>query len=629
MTSIWRFPGNNYTEDSGIDTPDMEMFAKEPISSLARELVQNSLDAHLDGKPPVRVEFKTFVMSKKEIPGFDDIANEIDYCLDYQTKNKKIHDELERMKKSISKNNVNCLRVSDFNTKGLCDVTNTEDGPFYLLTKGSGLSDKTGTMGGSKGIGKFASFVTSSINTVFYSTLNKDGEEGSIGICKLCSRRIKNSDEKTRGLGYYAIDKKNNPELKQNHLDKSFNRKEPGTDVYVTCFKKESNWQKEVVTKILDSFMCAIKKNVLSVTVEDIEINVDTLKDIVYSENLVSNKERNNIIAQYTLLSDDKCIHDEIEIEGYGTIDLFIKSYQRDESNLSTKRCVMVRYPYMKITSFPVSNIPCSALGIIRSDKLNETLRDIENPQHTDWECNRIDDPDERRSMRLLITQIKDKIKQAVFEHLQTGESKTADIEGAGDFLPLEKQGNNNEEEKIIDRESSKIVQERSNVQTSNSGNVKDDNNEFYAPDIGEITEDGDDSTASHERNGGGGGGNHPLDETAGHKEGDDEIMTLKHLTGLKYKLLAPNIKKGEIIICFDSIYNEKNCELEIFYLDDSGEKYSPEISKCLINGTEYVIEDNRVKGIKLSDNEKYKVYLYTNLNEYYSCEVKMYANKK
>lgn len=45
MENKWRFPGNGYTQDQGLDTADMETFKRDPISSLARELCQNSIDA--------------------------------------------------------------------------------------------------------------------------------------------------------------------------------------------------------------------------------------------------------------------------------------------------------------------------------------------------------------------------------------------------------------------------------------------------------------------------------------------------------------------------------------------------------------------------------------------------------
>ena len=37
----WRFKGNNYTYENGLDTADMETFKKDTIASLARESCQN------------------------------------------------------------------------------------------------------------------------------------------------------------------------------------------------------------------------------------------------------------------------------------------------------------------------------------------------------------------------------------------------------------------------------------------------------------------------------------------------------------------------------------------------------------------------------------------------------------
>ena len=57
----WRFPGNGYTADAGLDTADMETFKKDAISSLARELCQNSIDAKdKNVKGPVRIVFNSF-----------------------------------------------------------------------------------------------------------------------------------------------------------------------------------------------------------------------------------------------------------------------------------------------------------------------------------------------------------------------------------------------------------------------------------------------------------------------------------------------------------------------------------------------------------------------------------------
>ena len=62
---MWRFPDNNYTDEKGLDTSDMEIFKKDPIASLAREICQNSIDASY-GEKPVKVEFSLFPLIEKK-----------------------------------------------------------------------------------------------------------------------------------------------------------------------------------------------------------------------------------------------------------------------------------------------------------------------------------------------------------------------------------------------------------------------------------------------------------------------------------------------------------------------------------------------------------------------------------
>ena len=39
----WRFPDNNYTDEKGLDTSDMEIFKKDPIASLLVRFVKIQL----------------------------------------------------------------------------------------------------------------------------------------------------------------------------------------------------------------------------------------------------------------------------------------------------------------------------------------------------------------------------------------------------------------------------------------------------------------------------------------------------------------------------------------------------------------------------------------------------------
>lgn len=120
-TQKWRFPDNNYTSENGLDTSDMEMFKKDPVSSLAREICQNSIDAAF-GEKPVRVEFSLFQVARGEVPGVDDLAAQIDACYKYKKDSPKEEPTLRELKKSISRDTITCLRVSDFNTSGIFGV---------------------------------------------------------------------------------------------------------------------------------------------------------------------------------------------------------------------------------------------------------------------------------------------------------------------------------------------------------------------------------------------------------------------------------------------------------------------------------------------------------------------------
>ena len=114
----WRFPDNNYTNENGLDTSDMEMFKKDPVSSLAREICQNSIDAAY-GKKPVQVEFSLFKIAREDVPGIDDLAAQIDACYTYKQDSPKEGPALKELKKSIGEATITCLRISDFHTTGV------------------------------------------------------------------------------------------------------------------------------------------------------------------------------------------------------------------------------------------------------------------------------------------------------------------------------------------------------------------------------------------------------------------------------------------------------------------------------------------------------------------------------
>lgn len=193
MSTGWYFPSNNYGTVTGIGEAGIETFRGSPYRSLAREICQNSMDARIDNKNPVIIEFSSFSIPTKNIPGYDNLHEAIKSCLNFWTEqdNKKTIDFFNKAKTTIEHPTIDVLRISDFNTTGLQGSDKEFNTPWHNLVKASGVSGKEGSAGGSFGIGKAAPFVCSDIRTLFYATKDIDGLSAFQGIAKLVSFREK------------------------------------------------------------------------------------------------------------------------------------------------------------------------------------------------------------------------------------------------------------------------------------------------------------------------------------------------------------------------------------------------------------------------------------------------------
>ena len=54
----WNFPANDDGQENGLNDPGIETFKDHPLSSLAREVLQNSSDAADGSNKPVQVHFE-------------------------------------------------------------------------------------------------------------------------------------------------------------------------------------------------------------------------------------------------------------------------------------------------------------------------------------------------------------------------------------------------------------------------------------------------------------------------------------------------------------------------------------------------------------------------------------------
>lgn len=624
----WRFMGNNFTTENGLDTADMETFKRDPISSLARETCQNSIDAKKEGEKKVVVEFNTFALNRNLIPGYRRLKAEVENCKEYKKNSRKDYEQLSNMLDELNQEEIEGIRISDFHTTGLVGDK------FYLLTKGSGITDKVGAAGGSKGIGKYASFVASTFNTVFYSTYTIEDEKKSLGISKLCSAPMYGTEEKTIGIGFYGIDKKNNPIEQEMNLDPSFQRTTPGTDLYILGFRKETNWKQQIITKLLDSFLVAIYLEELEVKIDDITINKNNLEEIIKNDTLITNNRQNSIYSQFILIQESEGVFTkEVDIMGYGNIKIFVKSFNKETANLATNECVMIRYPYMKIKERKgISTLPCSAMCIIGNNTLNMTLRDIENPQHTDWEPKRKDDESMIRALRNIIGQIYDEILRFTREVVTTTENNQLDLEGAGEFLPESNIGDSidssAEEQQQVVGDRPIILKKVENKKRSKNPSIEINDSLGLAPDIGTPTDDGEEVVKPEGNNHGNSGEPHDTNNDGGYsEEGDHDILRHVELMEIRKTFFVTNKNEGKYVIMLNLNYDESDCELELNYFDDAENKYIAKIEQCMVDGISVDVNEGKAIHFRVHPG-KTKIEITTDLREYYKCEVRVYANR-
>ena len=130
MEIAWNFPDNNNGEIVGIGEAGIETFRGSLFSSLAREICQNSLDARVDYKQPVKVEFVLGNIAKNKIPGINELSEAVNLCKEYWKSNEKTVKFFDNAIKVCKADKIRVLRISDYNTTGLTGSNKAKLSPW-------------------------------------------------------------------------------------------------------------------------------------------------------------------------------------------------------------------------------------------------------------------------------------------------------------------------------------------------------------------------------------------------------------------------------------------------------------------------------------------------------------------
>lgn len=626
----WRFPSNNNGQLTGISESGVETFKGRPFKALAREICQNSIDAVNNCDKPVKVEFQTFELKPSEIPRFDQLKGAFNYARQFwePMNNKKASDFFKKAEKESERDRIFCLRISDFNTTGLTGSDKEYGTAWGNLIKSIGASDKSGGSGGSFGIGKYAPFSCSVFRTVFYSTTDINGMKASQGIARLTSFREGGDGDVTQGVGYYG-NEKNTPIYEQMFLDPNFRRdsNNAGTDIYLIGFSAGSNWKNAMVASVLDGFFYAIWNGNLVVDIDEIVISKDTLSDIIkkYKPYFEAGEHADEYYRVLTA-SNDEAPDYEQDIEGLGKAHLRLMM----APNLS-RRVAVVRKMGMKIFDKDriSSNISFAGVLYLEGERLNEFLRQLENPEHTEWQLIRADDQ-----------KYAEKIRRSIFKFIRESFNKQKKESGSepldpsvGAYLGSENRGEQeSKKENINDNIEDVTTFTRKITPPAGTGDVSrpPESNGFQNTDDGDedthaLPGTGSSAGGGHSSSGTGGGslpgernGNNPVD----HNGNIVEIATEK-------RRLIRRGEGGKYRIIYTPSESADNASIAIYIAAES-KSYDAHVKLAnLVDGTDLVVKGNHIGGFSFEAGKPVSIdFELTDSNDNLSMEAKAYGHK-
>lgn len=447
MNVKWNFPHGRKLTPMGVNDPAINSFKSNIIDSLARETIQNSLDARdSEKKEPVKVTFSFSDIETKALPGFNELK---EIALENAIKfwKKKGNDDtvkfLERFKSVIEANKVKILKISDFNTCGLDDIS------YDALVLGNGYSEKSNeNAAGSKGIGKAAPFAASDLRLVFYNTVPKNGDIKHAGVLNFVSFNPSEteSDVITQSRALYQDE---TTEYVSGQINFGFEERpktQYGTDLFVVGLRNsDEDWENKIIFSTVNNFLVSILEDKLVVVVNDRVIDKETIQEVLIDLKTVnwnSDEKRllestENYYEAYT--SPDKLEFnlDESFKSNYGFIkdlsDGKLILLKKDKAN---RAILQTRISGMKIYDRRNISRSINFTGIFRATgkELDKFLRALENTNHDNWSPDQLSD--NRKEAKDFLNDLYRWFKDKVLDSFVSDSADSIDAIGLSSFLP-------------------------------------------------------------------------------------------------------------------------------------------------------------------------------------------------
>ena len=467
----WHHPTDESDQWDGFNEPGIEHFTGSPIKHLAREVIQNALDAINSEDKPVVVKIKLNKVSTSSIPNIDELRKNLEYCLPSSKESEKAQVFFRTALEELDKTQISVLEVSDFNTTGMRGPS--ENGtPFYAFMKAKGQSRKdSDTAGGSYGIGKFAPYAVSKLRTVFISTISetKSGsfEQLTQGRSILMSHDTDGA--RKQGIGFWGIKNRCQPVVNDNFNFSSWVTRadaseklqnKTGTKLSILCFDEQKNWQKHLAISIMENFFGAIYAGRLKVVIGEDEyfISNSTITDCFEKfsvedeskSNDTDKEDKERFINRYNYLETLKFgVVESSQTSSLGNCQLKVLVGE----NLPKKVCVLRNGMFISENITGLKSFSdfkeFSAVFTCNDTTGNVLLRAMEPPRHDDFEPDRLPTREQQIKGKKALKEIAVMVRNAMQKLAKDPVSDVTSIDELKDFFGDENEsggGKNNEE---------------------------------------------------------------------------------------------------------------------------------------------------------------------------------------
>lgn len=427
---------NNDVIDGAVSA-DEEIFRDaDHGEALTRELTQNSLDAKVpDSVGPVTIKVELREVPLSEVPDVDSLKLHLAQSVKAVEGSNDVSNRLGEALEVLNGDSITILRIGDYNTTGLRGEEDDRDNkpPLLALTRGNGVSQKSGGTGGSFGIGAKSASGASSIRTVFWTTLADDKEVPVVaGRAILAGHKIDNApDIMLAPDGFYR--QKNTERFVYKRSSEGIfgfsPRAENGTDTYVLGYrgKNEGGQLREIQRAFAHNFMVAIHEGDLVV-----EATVGATHWTLSRESLGNflaeddDQDSAAMLAYYSALLEEPEV---INVPRIGDVEVYLNL---DEDLSETYKPMYMRSPRMQVfvdTGMHKVSSNFAAIVVCRSEEGNQILRSWEPPAHDKWTPKTSTDKNTLSKLRTAVRRvIVSKIKRTVGDEIT--------LRGLEKFLP-------------------------------------------------------------------------------------------------------------------------------------------------------------------------------------------------